>query len=170
MNTQFAIQNGDIYLLEVNPRASRCLSSPRRPGWRSRRCGARHGGLHHRGSGRARRASSAVFRREGSRSLAKFRARPILRAGNEIHGRGDGHGCDLRRSLRQGELASGVVLPMGGAPPSVRDPDKPAAVSWRACSSSGFEIIATHGTAQALLAAGAAAGSTRRVSDRTSST
>jgi len=89
--------------------------------------------------------------------FAKFPgADPIL--GPEMKSTGEvmGTGASFGEAYAKAQLASGVVLPMGGvALLSVRDPDKPAAVELaRLLVQRGFEIIATHGTAQALTAAG----------------
>jgi carbamoyl-phosphate synthase large subunit len=89
--------------------------------------------------------------------FAKFPgADPIL--GPEMKSTGEvmGTGASFGEAYAKAQLASGVVLPSGGvALLSVRDPDKPAAIELaRLLRQRGFEIIATHGTARALTAAG----------------
>jgi carbamoyl-phosphate synthase large subunit len=160
MNTQFAIQNGSIYILEVNPRASRTVPFvSKATGLPLAKIAARVmagrslasqnvGGERH---PRYFAVKEAVF------PFAKFPgADPIL--GPEMKSTGEvmGTGMTFGEAYAKAQLASGVVLPTGGvALLSVRDPDKPAAIELaRLLRARGFEIIATHGTAAALLEAG----------------
>jgi carbamoyl-phosphate synthase large subunit len=160
MNTQFAIQNGAIYILEVNPRASRTVPFvSKATGLPLAKIAARVmagrslarqavGGERH---PRYFAVKEAVF------PFAKFPgADPIL--GPEMKSTGEvmGTGATFGEAYAKAQLASGVVLPTGGvALLSVRDPDKPAAIELaRLLRARGFEIIATHGTAAALVEAG----------------
>jgi carbamoyl-phosphate synthase large subunit len=160
MNTQFAIQNGDIYLLEVNPRASRTVPFvSKATGLPLAKIAARvMAGRSLAAQGmRSERQPRYFAVKEAVFPFAKFPgADPIL--GPEMKSTGEvmGTGESFGEAYAKAQLASGVVLPMGGvALLSVRDPDKPAAVELaRLLVQRGFEIIATHGTAQALTAAG----------------
>jgi carbamoyl-phosphate synthase large subunit len=160
MNTQFAIQNGDIYLLEVNPRASRTVPFvSKATGLPLAKIAARvMAGRTLADQGvRAERHPGYYAVKESVFPFAKFPgADPIL--GPEMKSTGEvmGTGASFGEAYAKAQLASGVVLPMGGvALLSVRDPDKPAAVELaRLLVQRGFEIIATHGTARALTDAG----------------
>ena len=107
MNTQFAIQNGIIYLLEVNPRASRTVPFVSKAiGLPLAKVAAktmveRHAG----GAGRAttQRIPKFYSVKEAVFPFVKFpEADPILGPGDEVHRRGHGHRPHLCRGLRQG--------------------------------------------------------------------
>jgi len=162
MNTQFAIQNGSIFILEVNPRASRTVP------FVSKAIGLPIAKIAARVMAGESLADQGV---EGERRPAFFSVKesvfpfnkfpesdPIL--GPEMRSTGEvmGSGRSFGEAYAKAQLASGVVLPTSGtALLSVRDQDKPAAVELaRELISRGFEIVATHGTASALEAAGVA--------------
>ncbi|MCG8370234.1 MAG: carbamoyl-phosphate synthase large subunit [Proteobacteria bacterium] len=160
MNTQFAIQGGVVYLLEVNPRASRTVPfvskaigiplakiaakvmvgetlsqqgfvSQRIPGYYS--------------------VKEAVF------PFIKFPgADPIL--GPEMKSTGEvmGVGRTFGEAYAKAQLASGVVLPrQGAALLSVRERDKEGAIELgKILADMGFDLVATHGTAQVLAQSG----------------
>jgi carbamoyl-phosphate synthase large subunit len=153
MNVQFAIQSGVIYMLEVNPRASRTVPFvSKATGIPLAKVAARvmtGKSLANRADRRAysdlflgQRGGVPVHQVPGSRSDPGSR--------DEIHRRGDGHGSHLRRGLCQGASASGVILPTRGLCfVSVRDRDKPGAVQLaQMLIARGFEIAATGGTAR----------------------
>ena len=83
-------------------------------------------------------------------------ADPIL--GPEMKSTGEvmGVGRSFGEAYAKAQLASGVILPrQGAALLSVRDRDKEGAVELaRILVEQGFDIVATHGTAQHLAAAG----------------
>jgi carbamoyl-phosphate synthase large subunit len=160
MNTQFAIQNNVIYLLEVNPRASRTVP------FVSKAIGiplakiaakvmvgdslAKQGYVNQRNPGYFS-VKEAVF------PFIKFPgADPIL--GPEMKSTGEvmGVGRSFGEAYAKAQLASGVVLPrQGAALLSVRDRDKEGAVELaKILEARGFDLVATHGTAQELAAAG----------------
>ena len=160
MNTQFAIQNGAIFILEVNPRASRTVP------FVSKAIGLPIAKIAARVMAGESLADQGV---EGERRPPFFSVKesvfpfnkfpesdPIL--GPEMRSTGEvmGSGRSFGEAYAKAQLASGVVLPTSGtALLSVRDQDKPAAVELaRELISRGFEIVATHGTANALEAAG----------------
>jgi carbamoyl-phosphate synthase large subunit len=83
-------------------------------------------------------------------------ADPIL--GPEMKSTGEvmGTGATFAEAYAKAQLASGVLLPWRGvAFLSVRDRDKPAAIELgKSLAARGFEIVATGGTANALVAGG----------------
>ena len=160
MNTQFAIQNNVVYLLEVNPRASRTVP------FVSKAIGiplakiaakvmvgeslAKQGYVNQRKPGYFS-VKEAVF------PFIKFPgADPIL--GPEMKSTGEvmGVGRSFGEAYAKAQLASGVILPrQGAALLSVRDRDKDGAVQLaKILEARGFDLVATHGTARHLAAAG----------------
>ena len=160
MNTQFAIQNGQIYLLEVNPRASRTVpfvsKATGRPLAKIAALCMAGITLKEQGVSGERRpdylsVKASVF------PFAKFLgADPIL--GPEMKSTGEvmGTGRFFGEAYAKAQLAAGVVLPRGGtALISVRDQDKPGAVNLaRILVDRGFQVVATAGTAAAIQEAG----------------
>ncbi len=160
MNTQFAIQNGVIYILEVNPRASRTVPFVSKAV----------------GQPLAKIAASVMAGRslaeqgitgfptppyfsvkESVFPFAKFpEADPIL--GPEMKSTGEvmGTGRSFGEAYAKAQLASGVIIPRRGtALLSVRDRDKPAAVELAGLLfERGFDIVATGGTAVAIAQSG----------------
>jgi carbamoyl-phosphate synthase large subunit len=160
MNVQFAIQNGLIYVLEVNPRASRTAPFvSKATGLELAKIGARimtGRSLESLGFTEERRppyfsVKEAVF------PFAKFpEADPIL--GPEMKSTGEvmGTGRSFGEAYAKAQAASGVVLPRQGlALISVKDRDKPGAVVLgRRLVERGFDLVATEGTAKLLNEAG----------------
>jgi carbamoyl-phosphate synthase large subunit len=160
MNTQFAIQNEIVYLLEVNPRASRTIPFVSKSiGIPLAKIAARAmigESLESQGYVN-QRIPSFYSVKESVFPFVKFGgADPIL--GPEMKSTGEvmGVGRSFGEAYAKAQLASGVVLPrQGAALLSVRDRDKEGAIELgQILVSRGFEIVATHGTAQALAAAG----------------
>ncbi len=160
MNTQFAIQNGVVYVLEVNPRASRTIPFVSKAiGLPLAKIAAKAmAGIDFRQqqvSVPGRRPYFSV--KESVFPFVKFPdADPIL--GPEMKSTGEvmGTGRTFGEAYAKAQLASGVVIPSRGvAFISVRDPDKPAAVELgRLLLKRGFAIVATGGTAKALIEGG----------------
>jgi len=162
MNVQFAIQGGVVYVLEVNPRASRTAPFvSKATGVPLAKVGARvmvgktlaEMGLQRERVPKFFSVKEAVF------PFAKFPdADPIL--GPEMKSTGEvmGTGHTFGEAYAKAQSASGVVLPTRGVCLlSVRNRDKPAAVDLgKLLIERGFELVATHGTAAALEAAGIA--------------
>jgi carbamoyl-phosphate synthase large subunit len=160
MNTQFAIQNNVIYLLEVNPRASRTVPFVSKAiGTPLAKIAAKvmvGESLEKQGYVNQRKpeyfsVKEAVF------PFIKFPgADPIL--GPEMKSTGEvmGVGRSFGEAYAKAQLASGVVLPrQGAALLSVRDRDKGGAVELaKILEARGFDLVATHGTARELAAAG----------------
>ena len=160
MNVQFAIQSGVVYVLEVNPRASRTVPFvSKATGYQLAKIAARVM------VGQSLRSQGALTERvphyysvkEAVFPFAKFpEADPIL--GPEMKSTGEvmGTGRTFGEAYAKAQSGSGVELPQRGVCLlSVRERDKPAAVNLaRELLARGFELIATEGTARALQAAG----------------
>jgi carbamoyl-phosphate synthase large subunit len=160
MNVQFAIQNGTVYVLEVNPRASRTVPFvSKATGVPLAKIAARvmtgrklaELGVTTERSPKYYSVKEAVF------PFVKFpEADPIL--GPEMKSTGEvmGTGRTFGEAYAKSQAASGVVLPrFGTCLISVRDRDKPGAVQLaRRLIEHGFTIVATTGTAAMLKAAG----------------
>jgi carbamoyl-phosphate synthase large subunit len=160
MNVQFAIQNGVVYVLEVNPRASRTAPFvSKATGVAMAKAGARvmtgrtlvELNLTHERVPKYFSVKEAVF------PFGKFPdADPIL--GPEMKSTGEvmGTGRSFGEAYAKAQAASGVTLPTRGVCLiSVRERDKPGAIELaKRLRAQGFEIVATQGTADALEAQG----------------
>ncbi|MFC3193760.1 carbamoyl-phosphate synthase large subunit [Marinicella sediminis] len=160
MNTQFAIQGDDIYILEVNPRASRTVP------FVSKATGLPLAKIAAKCMAGISLAEQAVAPRlklnhysikEPVFPFVKFPGvDPIL--GPEMRSTGEvmGSGRSFGSAVATSRLAASVHMPRDGkAFVSVRDADKdrliPLAKQLRALN---FELVATHGTCQLLRKAG----------------
>jgi carbamoyl-phosphate synthase large subunit len=160
MNIQFAIQSGIIYVLEVNPRASRTAPFvSKATGVPLAKIGARVM------TGRKLKSLDGVIEivppyfsvKEAVFPFTKFpEADPIL--GPEMKSTGEvmGTGRTFGEAYAKAQAASGVTLPRSGVVLiSVRERDKPGAVVLaRKLIERGFELAATDGTARAITDAG----------------
>ncbi len=160
MNVQFAVQGETIYVLEVNPRASR--TAP----FVSKAIGAPLAKI------AARCMAGRSLREQGFASeivppyySVKEAVFPFIKfpgvdtiLGPEMKSTGEvmGVGRTFAEAFVKSQLAASVRLPAGGrAFLSVRDADKAATVEVaRELARLGFELVATRGTALALSAAG----------------
>ncbi len=162
MNVQFAIQSGVIYILEVNPRASRTVPFvSKATGIPLAKVAARvMAGRSLKDQGQTTERIPSYFSvKEAVFPFIKFpEADPIL--GPEMKSTGEvmGTGHTFGEAYAKAQAASGVVLPTRGLCfVSVRDRDKPGAVLLaQMLIARGFEIAATGGTAAALEQAGVA--------------
>jgi carbamoyl-phosphate synthase large subunit len=160
MNVQFAIQNGVVYVLEVNPRASRTAPFvSKATGVQMAKAGARvMTGKTLAELDLTRERIPGYFSvKEAVFPFGKFPdADPIL--GPEMKSTGEvmGTGRSFGEAYAKAQAASGVVLPTRGVClVSVQGRDKPGAVELaRKLLDRGFEIVATHGTADAIEQAG----------------
>src|SRR5256714_1893783 len=160
MNVQFAIQSGVIYVLEVNPRASRTVPFvSKATGLPLAKIAARvmTGRKLRQLVGAAERVPGYFSVKEAVFPFTKFpEADPIL--GPEMKSTGEvmGTGRTFGEAYAKAQSASGVVLPRHGVCfISVRDRDKgPAVMLARKLIERGFELVATEGTARALSEAG----------------
>jgi carbamoyl-phosphate synthase large subunit len=160
MNVQYAIQNGVVYVLEVNPRASRTAPFVSKATGRPI---AKIGALVMAGRtlaelGATKEIVPDFFSvKEAVFPFAKFpESDPIL--GPEMKSTGEvmGTGRTFGEAYAKSQAGSGTVLPRRGmALVSVRERDKPGAVEMaRKLVERGFELVATDGTARAIEAAG----------------
>jgi carbamoyl-phosphate synthase large subunit len=162
MNVQFAIQEGLIYVLEVNPRASRTVPFVSKATGRplakiAARCMV---GQTLAAQGIAGEVVPPYFSvKEAVFPFIKFRGVDTI-LGPEMKSTGEvmGVGETFAEAFLKSQLAAGVRLPVEGKVfISVRDADKPRAIEVaKLLAGLGFSIVATRGTAAALAAAGVA--------------
>ena len=156
MNIQFAVQDGQIFILEVNPRASRTIpfvskatGVPLAKLATKVMVGASLAEL-----GLTREVIPSYFAvKEAVFPFRRFPGvDPLL--GPEMRSTGEvmGLDADFALSFAKSQLAAGQRLPTaGGVLFSVKDSDKPAALELaRGFQALGFELFATHGTADYL--------------------
>jgi len=161
LNVQLAIAGGEVYVLEVNPRASRTVpfaSKATGVNLVDAACllaaGAAIGDL---GLPPEGTACPGAHVKAAVLPFVRFPgADPVL--GPEMRSTGEvmASGADLATAFAKAERAAGRALPAGGrAFLSVRDADKVALLPVaRAFAALGFELLATAGTAAALAVAG----------------
>jgi carbamoyl-phosphate synthase large subunit len=171
MNIQFAIQNGIIYVLEVNPRASRTVPFvSKATGLPLAKIAARVM------TGRKLRDQGVTAGREPPYYSVKEAVFPFVKfpesdpiLGPEMKSTGEvmGTGRTFGEAYAKAQTASGVTLPRKGVCfISVRDRDKPGAMDLaRRLIARGFEVVATEGTARALTEAGIACRRVNKVRD-----
>ena len=153
MNTQFAIQNNNIYILEVNPRASRTIPFvSKATGVPLAKIAARvMVGEDLEEMGYTKQIIPPYYSvKEAVFPFIKFPgADPIL--GPEMKSTGEvmGIGKTFGEAYAKAQLAENVILPLKGiALISVRNRDKADAIRLaKILISRGFDLVATHGTA-----------------------
>ena len=171
MNTQFAIKGDDIYLLEVNPRASRTVPFVSKATGRplakiAARCMAgrtlREQGIDGEIIPKHYYVKEAVF------PFVKFPGvdtllGPEMKSTGEVMGVGRTFGEAFAKSMEGGS----VRLPRGGRVLlSVREADRPRAVCVaRQLAELGFEISATRGTCRSITEAGIACSVVNKVKE-----
>ena len=156
INVQFAIQNNTIYVLEVNPRASRTVPFVSKAtslplAKIAARCMAgrtlTEQGVHDGIVPPYYSVKEAVF------PFIKFPGADTI-LGPEMKSTGEvmGVGASFGEAFVKSQMAAGEQLPASGKVfISVRDADKPRTVDIaRALSKLGFTLVATRGTAAAL--------------------
>ena len=156
MNIQFAIQNDDVFVLEVNPRASRTVP------YVSKAIGRPLAKV-----AASCMAGKTLSQMEVTSEIVppyysvKEAVFPFIKfpgvdtiLGPEMRSTGEvmGVGRSFSEAFVKSQLAAGVLLPNSGkAFMSVRDQDKDKIIDIaRRLSELGFELIATNGTAKAL--------------------
>jgi len=159
MNVQYAVQGDDIYVLEVNPRASRtvpfvakAIALPVAAIAARIMAGEKLASFDLTPS-----KSPHVSVKEAVMPFARFPGvDPIL--GPEMRSTGEVMGLDASfgRAFAKSQIGAGLKLPLSGSVfISVRDGDKAHAIGpARQMIALGFDIVATRGTADALEAAG----------------
>jgi carbamoyl-phosphate synthase large subunit len=176
MNVQYAIKDGDIYVLEVNPRASRTvpfvakviglpvakiaarvMAGERLPDFKLAPINFNLGRSSHVG------VKEAVF------PFARFGDKVDTVLGPEMKSTGEVMGLDRDYNIAfaKSQLGGGTRLPKGGTVfVSVRDSDKPRILaSIRTLGTLGFEVVATSGTQRYLSANGVAATRINKVAE-----
>ncbi|MBY0338580.1 MAG: carbamoyl-phosphate synthase large subunit [Acetobacteraceae bacterium] len=160
MNVQFAVKDGEIFILEVNPRASRTAPFvAKATGVPVAKIGARvmAGALLTEFKLDDDAVSRHVAVKEAVFPFNRFPGVDVL-LGPEMKSTGEVMGLDtsFERAFLKSQLGAGVKLPEGGtAFVSVRERDKTAAVGIaRRLTELGFRILATRGTAAKLREAG----------------
>lgn len=157
MNVQYAIKNDEIYVLEVNPRASRTIP------FVSKAIGIPLAKLAARVMA-GETLPELGFTREIEPTYFSVKA-PVFpfnrfpgsntRLGPEMKSTGEvmGIDTDFSRAFAKAQKACGYTLPLGGKVfISVKNKDKRAIIFIaKKLIDMGFELIATHGTAKVLL-------------------
>jgi carbamoyl-phosphate synthase large subunit len=171
MNVQFAIQGDTVYVLEVNPRASRTVP------FVSKACGLQLAKVAARCMTGTRLKDQGVTReivppyysvKEAVFPFIKFPGVDTI-LGPEMKSTGEvmGVGRTFAEAFVKSQLGSGDKLPKGGkAFVSVRREDRERVVEIaQALSDLGFQLLATKGSASALAAAGLAVTPVNKVAE-----
>jgi carbamoyl-phosphate synthase large subunit len=159
MNVQYAAQGEDLYVLEVNPRASRTVPFVAKAtllpvaALAARvMAGEKLADLKPVPS-----QSKHVSVKEAVLPFARFPGVDTI-LGPEMKSTGEVMGLDTTfgRAFAKSQIGAGLKLPLAGTVfVSVRDADKDDAIApARALADMGFQLLATRGTAKALEAAG----------------
>ncbi|HXF67767.1 MAG TPA: carbamoyl-phosphate synthase large subunit [Burkholderiales bacterium] len=171
INVQFAIQDGVVYVLEVNPRASRTVPFvSKATGVPLAKIAARcMTGKTLAEQGVAGEVKPPYYSvKEAVFPFIKFPGADTI-LGPEMKSTGEvmGVGETFAEAFVKSQLASGERLPSAGKVfISVRDGDKPRVVDIaRSLASLGFTLVATRGTAAALSAAGLAVTPVNKVAE-----
>jgi carbamoyl-phosphate synthase large subunit len=171
MNAQFAVVGGEISILEVNPRASRtvpfvskAIGKPLAKIAAKVMAGKTLAELGAFPDGEVEPRHVSV--KEVVFPFVKFEGVDTI-LGPEMRSTGEvmGIDSDFPRAFAKSQLAAGMKLPTGGvAFLSVREADKPSiAEIARRLVTLGFSLVATHGTAGMLRAAGLACAGINKV-------
>ena len=155
MNVQFAVQGDEIYIIEVNPRASRTVP------FVAKATGVPIAKIAARVMAGAKLADFDLAPSTGGHVAVKEAVFPFVRfpgvdvvLGPEMRSTGEvmGLDTDFSRAFLKSQLGAGTKLPRSGTVfISVKDRDKAAMVPLaRRLLDMGFAVIATHGTAHYL--------------------
>jgi carbamoyl-phosphate synthase large subunit len=159
MNVQYAIQGDEIYVLEVNPRASRtvpfvakAIGLPVAAIAARVMAGEKLSSFHLK-----RPAPGHISVKEAVLPFARFPGVDTI-LGPEMRSTGEVMGVDVSfaRAFAKSQIGAGTRLPMGGTVfISVKNSDKAEIVApARDLIAMGFALVATGGTAKTLAAAG----------------
>ncbi len=171
MNVQFAIQNDVVFVLEVNPRASRTVPYvSKATGLALAKIAARcmvGQSIERQGIG-AEVIPPYYCVKEAVFPFIKFPGVDTI-LGPEMKSTGEvmGVGTTFAEAFVKSQLGAGVKLPSGGkAFISVRNSDKPKVIDIaRTLMSLGFTLLATRGTAAALADAGLQVAAVNKVAE-----
>ena len=170
MNVQYAVRDGTVFVLEVNPRASRTVPFVAKAiGIPIAKVAARvMAGEKLAAFDLSRPALEHTAVKEAVFPFARFPGVDII-LGPEMKSTGEVMGLDRDFALAfaKSQLASGVSLPADGRVfVSVKDGDKPAAAAIvRRLVALGFTLVATRGTAAYLAARGLAVATVNKVAE-----
>ena len=159
MNVQFAIQDEQVYVLEVNPRASRTVPFVAKTiGYPIAAIAARvMAGESLASFGLERRALRHVAVKEAVFPFARFPGVDTI-LGPEMRSTGEVMGLDTSfdRAFAKSQIASGTKVPVSGSVfVSVRESDKPFIVEpVKRLLDMGFRVVATGGTVDYLASQG----------------
>ncbi|MCH7796453.1 MAG: ATP-grasp domain-containing protein, partial [Proteobacteria bacterium] len=168
MNVQFAVQNGDIYILEVNPRASRTVPFvAKATGVPIAKIAARvMAGARLEDFDLERVRTDHIAVKETVFPFARFPGVDVV-LGPEMRSTGEvmGLDSDFARAFLKAQIGAGTTLPREGTVfISVKDEDKEAMVPLgRALLDMDFSLLATGGTADYLEARGLPVRSIKKV-------
>jgi carbamoyl-phosphate synthase large subunit len=156
MNIQYAIKDDEVYIIEVNPRASRTVPFvSKATGVPLAKIGAKvMSGMTLKELGMTGRITTNFMSvKEAVFPFAKFPGVDTL-LGPEMRSTGEVMGIDMEfgRAFTKAQKGAGVLLPKEGRVfVSVRDEDKePVFEAVKRLHKKGFEIVATKGTADYL--------------------
>ncbi len=160
MNVQFAVQGGAVYVLEVNPRASRTVPFVAKSigvPIAKLAAGVMAGAPVPAALVEGAPANGHIAVKEAVFPFARFPGVDLI-LGPEMRSTGEVMGIDddFGRAFAKAQIGAGMSLPLAGrAFISVRDEDKQATVAVaRGLSELGFDLVATSGTRAALSEAG----------------
>jgi carbamoyl-phosphate synthase large subunit len=156
MNVQYAIKDGEIYVIEVNPRASRTVpfvSKATGIPWAKIAAKVMAGKSLAELGAKEQPDPKHISVKESVFPFAKFPGVDVI-LGPEMRSTGEVMGIDMSfpMAFAKSQIAAGTVLPTTGAVfISVRDADKEAVIPVaKMLVDCGFTIVATEGTHRAL--------------------
>ncbi|MXP43708.1 carbamoyl-phosphate synthase large subunit [Allopontixanthobacter sediminis] len=170
MNIQFAVKDGEVYLIEVNPRASRTVP------FVAKAIGQPVAKIAARVMAGEKLATFPAFRRDLDYMAVKEAVFPFTKFPGsdpvltpEMKSTGEVMGIDrnFAAAFYKSQLGAGVALPESGVLfVSVKDSDKPVIVpAIAALIEHGFTVIATGGTQQYLVEQGLPVERVRKVAE-----
>jgi carbamoyl-phosphate synthase large subunit len=168
MNVQFAVKDGSVYLIEVNPRASRTVPFVAKAQGRPyAKIAARvMAGEKLSAFDLAPRGNRHISVKEAVFPFARFPGSdPVLIPEMKSTGEVMGIDSDFAMAFAKSQLAAGTVLPMEGSVfISVKASDKPHILeAARELSAMGFRLLGTRGTAAWLREQGVAVDTINKV-------
>jgi carbamoyl-phosphate synthase large subunit len=168
MNGQFAVQDGTVYLIEVNPRASRTIPFVAKAQGRAyAKVAARvMAGEPLAGFDLTPRGDRHISVKEAVFPFARFPGSdPVLSPEMKSTGEVMGIDRDFAMAFAKSQLAAGTILPAAGRVfVSLKDSDKPQILpAARKLVAMGYALVATRGTARFLEAAGVAVETVNKV-------
>ena len=159
MNVQYAVKDGEIFVLEVNPRASRTVP------FVAKAIGAPVAGIAAKVMAGEKLAGFAMWNDTPEHVAVKEAVMPFARfpgvdpvLGPEMRSTGEVMGIDMRfeAAFAKAQLGAGVRLPRSGTVfVSLKESDKAQMIEpCRQLTALGFSLLATGGTARTLEEAG----------------